>query len=211
MTKKAEKLAKIVDERFAGGRTVPGLRASNMLIWFQRLITERNFKTFSVEINKRTVQEDEDKKMTRIKKGVTLELAESLKENQSFLIEDPKTGVKHTLEIGWRGGEISGRGTMQNTYHHLILTKLTDDADLRKIQKNFEGRLKFPEEAISTRCSVYYAQKEVSPVYGEDYVESWSVSLTVALSLAVEGKRDTLSEQVCQFIKDRAGPKSRSN
>jgi len=202
-----EKLAKIVDETYSGGRETPGLTAWDMREWLNKLIAKKQLKTFVVKIDKRIVEkDDEDERVIRIKKGATLEPVDAIKYEQGYVIEDPKTGTRYLVEIKSRGGQFFDEGTSQNTYHDLILEKIAEDFNLRKIKEGgLTRKLSVPKESIIARCSVHYTQEEISPAHEGDYVESWHVSLTA------EDEQDKLFEQTCGFIKERAGPKSRND
>lgn len=172
-----------------------GKSSSQMKWFFQEMIKKGELIAYTVEVNKRTVEETEEEQVIRIRKGATLTPTKELYpyENIDTIVEDPKTRTKYLLHIGSEGGMFSEDGDSQTIHHRCVLERLAQQFDPRKVVAGLGG-IYAPKEVVSAILSVGY---------GEDWGsrgESDGIRGTRG-NLAVEGEQDGLFEKVCEFVR----------
>lgn len=183
---------KVVDEKYAGGKEVPGLTADQIIRHFQELIDNGQLRAISF---KRVIQE----------KII-------LQTGQAYIIEDPKTGEMYVLETNSRG-VVNPKfpqyclypERLLVSYNYCLLERLIEGFDLKQVREQ-EGQqrtriVEIPKLAVIGRLELLYNETEMVLALGKNYVISWSASLSV------EDKQDRLFEQICTFIRNQVARK----
>lgn len=182
-------LTKIVEESV-------GKDSFSMRLFFQKMIESGELKAFSVDVDKKTVEKNnEDELVTRTKKGATLTETTELTDYQPYFIEDPKTGVKYYFNVGARGGVFFNDGDGQDIYHNCLLMRVDQALDYRKITGG-HNTISIPTDKITGTLRVSFTQTG-------DYSGSYDRIENTGGHLEIEGEQDSLFEKVYEFVTGR--------
>ena len=139
---------------------VKGSKANSSIECFiNEMIKRGELKAYSPHIDQRSLErEDDEERVIKIKKGLSLTPIEKVGPYRPHIIEDLSTGNKYHLFMGGYGGEITEDGN-QTIYDNCLIEKLKDP-DFRKIRDIMGGgRLGIPDEMVSLRIRTSYSTK----------------------------------------------------
>ncbi|XOB42422.1 MAG: hypothetical protein ACKKMP_03625 [Candidatus Nealsonbacteria bacterium] len=123
-------------KEYRGSGSVPPVRQSDIISCLEGLVESGKIEIFLMQINKKKVLlDDENEKITMVRKGATLEFVNDLNADRKyFLIKDIRERVKYTLEL-WN-------------YEWMIFKKIAGDLDLRQIKEGYGSYLELPKEVV---------------------------------------------------------------